>query len=70
MERIDTIGAWIVHRFAKAHGAAIEGLSPEGANLLEQVAASDQTVAVRPHYVSPLTRVLGGIKYGYHGDAG
>ena len=59
VERIDTIGAWVVHRFAKARGASIEGLSPDGAHLLEQVAASDQSVSVRPQYISPLTRVLG-----------
>ena len=59
VDRIDTIGAWVVHRFAKARGASIEGLSPDGAHLLEQVAASDQSVSVRPQYISPLTRVMG-----------
>ena len=59
IERIDTIGAWVIHRFAREHDAAIEGLSGDSQYLLEQVEAADQPVAMRPAYVSPFTRVLG-----------
>ncbi|WP_298674471.1 ABC transporter permease [uncultured Sphingomonas sp.] len=61
VERIDTVGAWIVHRFARDHDAAIEGLDPEQARLLAHVGDADQPVAMRPRYLSPFTRVLGEI---------
>ncbi len=59
VDRIDTIGAWVIHRFAKQHGAAINGLRPEQQHLLEQVAQADQAVPTRPVHVSPFNRVLG-----------
>lgn len=48
VERIDTVGAWLIHRYAAEHDAKIEGLSPAAAHLLEQVSAADQHVAMRP----------------------
>ena len=59
IDRIDTIGAWIVHRFARERDVPIEGLSTDGQNLLEQVAVCDQPVAMRGKPVSAFTRVLG-----------
>ena len=61
IDHIDTVGAWVVHRFADEHGAAIEGLDEDGRHLLDQVANADQPVAVRPTYSSSFTRVLGEI---------
>ena len=61
IERIDTVGAWIVHRFAAERQAAIEGLDADGVHLLEQVEAADQQVAVRPEHVSGVIRVVGEI---------
>ena len=57
--RLDTIGAWVVHRFAAKNDAAIEGLDDDKRHLLDQVEHSDQPVSIRPERVSPLTRVLG-----------
>ncbi|WBH18339.1 ABC transporter permease [Sphingomonas radiodurans] len=59
IDRIDTIGAWIVHRFAKKNGAAIEGLNPEQQHLLEQVQRGDEAAPMRAAHVSPFNRVLG-----------
>jgi phospholipid/cholesterol/gamma-HCH transport system permease protein len=59
VERIDTVGAWVVHRFARDRGATIEGLGPDSQHLLEQVAAAEQPVALPPRAPDPLTRVLG-----------
>ena len=59
IDRIDTIGAWIVHRFAKRHDVPIEGLREEQRHLLEQVENADQAVPTRPTHVSPFNRVLG-----------
>jgi len=61
IQRIDTVGAWLIHRFALEHGAQIDGLKPDYAHLLEQVAKADQQVAIRPDAQSPLVRVLGEI---------
>lgn len=61
VERIDTIGAWVVHRFATDHGATLEGLDGERRRLMEQVQAADRPVSTRPFHVSPFTRVLGQI---------
>lgn len=61
IERIDTVGAWLIHRFAAEHDAAIEGLDQDGAHLLEQVEAADQPVAMRPVKVGSFTRVVGEI---------
>ena len=61
IDRIDTIGAWIVHRFAAQHGARIEGLNKDSEHLLHQVEAADQPVAMRPPQDSGLTRVVGEI---------
>ncbi len=61
IDRIDTIGAWIVHRFAKRTNAAIEGLKPEQQHLLEQVQRADQAAPMRKAPISPFTRVLGEI---------
>jgi phospholipid/cholesterol/gamma-HCH transport system permease protein len=59
IDRIDTIGAWVVHRFAKRHDVAIEGLTPEQQHLLEQVQRADQAAPTRAAHVAPFTRVLG-----------
>lgn len=58
IERIDTIGAWVVHRFAREHKAEIRGLSGDAHNLLEQVVAADQPVQMRPGSGSSFRRVL------------
>ena len=55
---IDTIGAWLIHRFARDHKAEVDGLDEDGAHLLDQVSAADQPVAVRNLPQSPLTRVV------------
>ena len=46
--RLDTVGAWLVHRAASDNDAKVEGASPEAAHLIERVAAADQAVKMRP----------------------
>jgi len=58
IERMDTIGAWLIHRLVRDHDVAIEGASEEEAHLLEQVAAADKPLKIRPDTRGPLTRVL------------
>lgn len=57
--RMDTIGAWVIHRLAKDKGAEVTGLTPPHRHLLEQVGTADQPVSTRPVHVSPINRVLG-----------
>lgn len=59
--RMDTIGAWVVYRFAKKQGVAITGLGAAHQHLLDQVGKADQPVSTRPVHVSPFNRVLGEI---------
>lgn len=58
LDRIDTVGAWLVHRYARIHDAKIVGLDEDGTHLLQQVENADQPVRMRPDHVSPFTRVL------------
>ncbi|MGE7207651.1 ABC transporter permease, partial [Sphingomonas sp. NPDC019816] len=59
VERIDTVGAWLIHRFAARNDAAIEGLDDNQRNLVDTVVEADQPVAMRPKPVSPFARVAG-----------
>ncbi|WP_314372418.1 ABC transporter permease [Sphingomonas paucimobilis] len=59
VDRIDTVGAWLVHRFAARNDAAIEGLDENQRNLVDKVVEADQPVAMRPQPISPFARVAG-----------
>lgn len=61
IDRIDTVGAWLIHRYAKLNDANIEGLDADGAHLLSQVEQADQPVKMRPEHINPFERVLGEI---------
>ena len=56
IERIDTVGAWVVERLVKSTGATVSGASPEAETLIEAVSGADQPVRVRPDQSSPLAR--------------
>jgi phospholipid/cholesterol/gamma-HCH transport system permease protein len=57
--RMDTIGAWVVHRTAKERAAEIVGAKDGARVLLDQVAKADQPVKVRPDPPPAFQRVLG-----------
>jgi phospholipid/cholesterol/gamma-HCH transport system permease protein len=54
---IDTVGAWIIYRFARDHSAKVTGASEQARVLLEAVEESATTYAVAPHQEHLLTRV-------------
>ena len=58
IERIDTVGAWLVGRLVQASGAEIVGASPEATTLIAAVGEADQPVSIRPDRVSPFVRVI------------
>jgi phospholipid/cholesterol/gamma-HCH transport system permease protein len=58
VDRMDTVGAWLIHRIARDHDAEIAGASADESHLLEQVAAADQPLKIRPDHTSSFIRVL------------
>ncbi|WP_294393424.1 MlaE family lipid ABC transporter permease subunit [uncultured Sphingomonas sp.] len=58
IERMDTVGAWLIHRMARDHDIAIQGANDDESHLLEQVAAADKPLKIRPDARSSFTRVL------------
>ena len=56
--RVDTIGAWLVHRTARDCGAQVVGAREDVSSLLAQMEQFDQPVKVRPDPPPPIQRVL------------
>ena len=48
VERIDTVGAWLLHRTRKERGATIVGASQAVEEMIEEVASQDKGYAVHP----------------------
>ena len=48
IERMDTVGAWIIHRAVRDRKAKVVGASPQEESLLKQVADADKPVQVHP----------------------
>lgn len=59
VERIDTVGAWVVHRFAQDKSVPVEGLTGDSEHLFQQVEKADVPVTTRPAHVTPIARVAG-----------
>lgn len=58
IERIDTVGAWLVYRLAADHGAEVKCAGPEAAFLIDQVRAADKPVRMRPDHTPTIVKVL------------
>jgi phospholipid/cholesterol/gamma-HCH transport system permease protein len=56
--RMDTIGAWLLHRTARERGGEIVGADPGAASLLRQVGEADKPIKVRPDPPPPVLRVM------------
>ena len=61
VERMDTVGAWLVYRAMRDRGAKLAGASPESQSLLDQVAEFDKPVQVRPEEPATFLRMIGEI---------
>jgi phospholipid/cholesterol/gamma-HCH transport system permease protein len=59
IERIDTVGAWVVGRLVQETGAQVTGASAEAQTLIEAVGKADQPVRIRPDSASPFARFVG-----------
>ena len=58
VERMDTVGAWLVYRTVRDRNAKVVGASEEAKGLLEQVAEADKPVKVYPEERAGFVRVL------------
>ena len=58
VERMDTVGAWLIYRSIRDRGATVHGASPEAQSLLDQVADADRPAKVRPDRRPAMTRTL------------
>jgi phospholipid/cholesterol/gamma-HCH transport system permease protein len=58
VERMDTVGAWIIYRAVRDRKARIVGASPEEQNLLDQVAEADKPVKVHAEQPGGFFHVL------------
>ena len=58
VERMDTVGAWLVYRTVRDRNATVVGASDEVKSLLEQVAENDKPVKVHPEEPGGFIRVL------------
>lgn len=58
LDHIDTIGAWIVHRFATRTQASIVGANNDARRLLDAVARNDEPLETAPPPPNPVVRVL------------
>ena len=61
VERIDTVGAWLVHRIVRDTKARVTGASDDTRRLIEAVGRGECVMDVRPEPVSAGTRLLGEI---------
>jgi phospholipid/cholesterol/gamma-HCH transport system permease protein len=58
VERMDTVGAWLVYRAVRDRGAKVSEATDEAKSLLDQVAEFDKPVKVRPEEGPSFFRVL------------
>ena len=58
VEKMDTVGAWLIHRAMRDRGAKVIGASNDATKLLEQVADADHPTQVRPDLRAAPSRAL------------
>ena len=58
VDRVDTVGAWLIYRLGKDQNAIICGASDNTRHLIAQVAKADEPVKMRPELLNPFLRVL------------
>jgi len=58
VERLDTVGAWILYRTIRDRGAKVSGASADAQKLIDQVAEFDKPVQVVPESKPGFLRVL------------
>ena len=59
VERMDTVGAWLVHKLERDKGAKIVGATEDQQTLIDHVARADQPVKIKREYEPPLRQLVG-----------
>jgi phospholipid/cholesterol/gamma-HCH transport system permease protein len=59
VERVDTVGAWLIHKLERDRGAKIVGVTEEQRRLIEHVTQADRPMKVKREVEPPLIRVVG-----------
>lgn len=57
VERMDTVGAWLVHKLQRDRGATVIGATEDQQTLIDHVTKADQPVKIRREHEPPLLRV-------------
>jgi phospholipid/cholesterol/gamma-HCH transport system permease protein len=58
VDRMDTVGAWLVHKLERDRGAKIVGATEDQQTLIDHVARADQPIKVRREYEPPVRQVV------------
>jgi len=58
VERIDTVGAWLVHRLRRDHDVRIEGASEKADDLIQKVGQVDRPFQIKPDELPSFQRSL------------
>ena len=58
VEKMDTVGAWMIHKLARDHDVELVGATHEQLSLIENVAAADRPAKLRPDGPPPFLRIL------------
>ena len=58
VERVDTVGAWLIYKLTRDHGTRIMGASPEASRLIEQVGKAAGHGQMHAQPLNPFLRVL------------
>jgi len=58
VHKMDTVGAWLIHRAVRDRGATVVGATPDQQQLLEQVAEADHPTRTYPEQSNSASRAL------------
>ncbi|AEH62142.1 ABC transporter permease [Zymomonas mobilis] len=61
LHRMDTAGAWLVHKLAQDNNAEVKGTNSAVAHILDQISHYDRPLPPEPKAVSPLIYTLTGV---------
>jgi len=58
VDRMDTVGAWLIHKLQRDHDVEIVGATGEQSSLIDNVAEADRPVKLRPDGPPPFLRII------------
>jgi phospholipid/cholesterol/gamma-HCH transport system permease protein len=58
VERMDTVGAWLIHKLSRDHDVELVGATQEQRSLIQNVGAADRPAKLRPDGPPPFLRVV------------